>query len=97
MRTQFIVSESDLSKREEFYDYIIDSYDLKIWYPYKKEKFVNNNFPFVIDFEEKSFWICESVTCCACAAQAKVLFTIDEFKEKTATGSILKYKKKEGK
>ena len=50
-----------------------------------------------VDFKEKSFWICESITCCACAAQAKVMFTIDEFKEKTALGLALKRKRKEGK
>ena len=97
MRSQFIVKESDLAKREEFYNYIINSYDLEIWYPYKKNKFVNNKFPFVIDFKEKSFWVCESITCCACAAQAKVMFTIEEFKEKTLSSPVLKYKKKEGK
>ena len=36
MRTQFIVRESDLVKREDFYNYIINSYDLNIWYPYEK-------------------------------------------------------------
>ena len=97
MRTQFIVRESDLVKREDFYNYIINSYELNIWYPYEKAKFVNNKFPFVIDFKEKSFWICESITCCACAAQAKVMFTIDQFKEKTALGLALKRKRKEGK
>ena len=97
MRTQFIVRESDLVKREDFYNNIINFYELNIWYPYEKAKFVNNKFPFVIDFKEKSFWICESITCCACAAQAKVMFTIDEFKEKTALGLALKRKRKEGK
>ena len=80
MRTQFIVNESDINKREEFYDYIINKYDLKITYPHYKEKFVNNHFPFIIDFKEKLFWVCESVTCCAAAASQHVIITIDEFK-----------------
>ena len=79
MRTQFMVKESNKLKRSKFFDYITSKYDLYVEYPYFKEDFVNNNFPFVIDFEDKSFWICESVTCCACAASNKVLFTIDEF------------------
>ena len=80
---QFIVNESDIYKREEFYDYITNYYNIEISYPYYKEKFINNTFPFVIDFENNNFWICESITCCACASQAKIIYTIDEFKELT--------------
>lgn len=80
MIKQFIVNESDLQKREEFYNYITDNYNLKISYPFDRERFINNNFPFVVDFEDESFWICESVTCCAAAASNHVIITIDEFK-----------------
>ncbi len=79
---QYIVNENDLLKREEFYDFIVDNYNLKISYPFIKERFVNNHFPFVVDYNDNSFWICESVTCCAAAASNHVIITIDEFKSK---------------
>ena len=82
MRTQFIVEENDIHKREDFYDYIVNKYDLKILYPYEKERFINSKFPFIVDFKEKNFWVCESITCCAMAAQNHVIITIDEFKER---------------
>ncbi len=80
MKIQFIIKENDLLKREEFYDYIVDNYNLKISYPFNKERFINNNFPFVVDFGDNSFWICESVTFCAAAASNQAIITIDEFK-----------------
>ena len=81
MRTQFIVEEHDKLKREQFYNYINDKYNFNNWYPFEKEEFIESNFPFVVDFKEKSFWIVDSITCCACAAQAKVIISIDEFKK----------------
>ena len=83
MRTQFIVKDSDKTKRKEFYDYIKKTYNLNNSYPYFKKNFIKNDFPFVIDFKENSFWICESVTCCAAAAQNGAIITIDEFKRLT--------------
>ena len=79
-RTQFIVLEGDKQKRKEFYEYIMKTYKLKKYYPIFKRRFINSNFPFVVDFKENSFWVCESVTCCACAAQQHVMISIDEFK-----------------
>ena len=81
MKTQFIVKESNKKNREEFYNYIKKQYELKNGYPYLKRLFINNSFPFVIDFKENSFWICESVTCCACASIQNVMYTIEEFKK----------------
>jgi hypothetical protein len=81
MRYQFTVQENDKKKREEFFYYIINKYDLRISYPYYKSKFINNSFPFVVDFKEKAFWICESITCCAAAASFGTIFTIEEFKK----------------
>ena len=82
MRTQFIVEENDAHKRKDFYDYIVNKYDFKILYPYDRVKFINSKFPFIVDFKEKNFWVCESITCCAAAASQKVIITIDEFKER---------------
>ena len=81
MKKQYIVSEKDPKKREDFYNYIINNYNLKISYPYKKERFINNIFPFVIDFKENTFWICNSITSLACASQNKQIITIKEFKK----------------
>ena len=91
MRTQFIVNESDIVKRGHFYDYITNKYKFSISYPFTREMFQKIGFPFVIDYKEKEFWVCRSVTCCACAAQAKVIITIDEFFRKEE--EILKIKK----
>ena len=46
-----------------------------------KERMINNKFPFVVDMKKKEFWVCESVACCAAAAQNGVIITILEFKE----------------
>ena len=81
MRKQFIVKESNKKNREEFYDYITCKYKLDVEYPYTKDEFIESSFPFVVDFEENNFWICDSVTCCACAASQHVMFSIDDFKK----------------
>ena len=80
MNKQYIVSEKDIKKREDFYDYIINNYNFKISYPYEKDKFIKSIFPFIIDFKENTMWICESITSLACASQSKKIITIDEFK-----------------
>ena len=55
MRTQFIFNENDKTKREEFYDYIVNKYNFKKGYPYKREEFINSIYPFVVDFKTNSF------------------------------------------
>ncbi len=82
-KTQFIVAVSGKEERKKFYEYIVNTYKLDIHYPFFKKRFVKSAFPFVIDFKEKKFWVCDSVTCCACAAQAKVIYTPDQFKTMT--------------
>ena len=89
-RILFIVQEENKRKRGKFYDYITKKYDLKITYPYYKENFIESNFPFVIDFKERLFWVCESVTCCAAAASAHVIISIEEFKKIEKERSDLK-------
>lgn len=76
---QYIVKESNINKREEFYDYIMNNYNL-INIDSKKNM-INNKFPFVVDFDEKIFWICNSITCLACASQNKQIISIEEFKK----------------
>lgn len=80
MKKQYIIQESDKAKREEFYEYIINNFDLFV--EFDKTHMINSSFPFVVDFKEKNFWVCESVTCCACASQKKRILTIKEFKER---------------
>ena len=82
MRTQFIVQEFDKIEREKFYNYINKTFNLDIYYPFTKEYFIKSNFPFVIDFKEKKFWIVDSITCCACASEANVIYSINEFKKR---------------
>ena len=82
MEKQYIVSESNILKRAYFYDYIINNYSLKILYPFEKEKFINSNFPFIVDLKRNEFWICESITCLACAASNKRIITIEKFKRR---------------
>ena len=79
MRKQFIVNTKK-EEREEFFDYITSRYKLGIEYPFRKELFIASNFPFVVDFKEKIFWVCENITCCAIAQQQKVIITFDDFK-----------------
>ncbi len=85
-KTQFIVKVAGKEERKEFYEYIMNIYKLEKWYPFFKKRFISNSFPFVVDFKEKSLWISESVTCCACAASQGVIYTVDQFKAMTKNG-----------
>ena len=72
---QYIVHDADFIKREELYDYLEKrNY---IFPDGKKEYYVNSKFPFVID--RNVVWICNSITCCAAAAQKGCIITIDEY------------------
>ncbi len=79
-KEQYMVHDSDIFNRNAFYEYIINKYNLLV--RMERDEMVGSKFPFVVDFKDKSFWVCESITCCACAAQKKRILTIDEFKEK---------------
>ena len=80
MKKQYIIQELDKEKRRQFYEYITNNFDFVV--KSDKDHIVNSSFPFVIDFKEKNFWVCESITCCACAAQKKRIITIKDFKER---------------
>ncbi len=94
MRTQFIINEPDKVKRGHFFDYITNNYKFNISFPFTRIGFQEINFPMVVDFKERNFWVCNSITCNACAAQAGVIITLDEFfiQEKEIL-KIRKYKK----
>lgn len=74
---QYIVKESNIKLRKEFYRYINDKYNLKVLMPITK--YYYSVFPFVVDLDEYNFWVCESITCCAAAAQNNRIITINEF------------------
>lgn len=79
-KEQYMVHDSDIFNRNAFYEYITNKYNLLV--RMERDEMVGSKFPFVVDFKDNSFWVCESITCCACAAQKKRILTIDEFKEK---------------
>lgn len=85
-RTQFIVKVAGNEERKAFHEYIMDTYKLEKWYPFFKRSFINNSFPFVVSFKEKSLWISESVTCCACTASQGVIYRVDQFNAMTING-----------
>ena len=81
MKKQFIVLEKDKDKRREFYYYIHNNYEF-IDIDDKEGMIENSIFPFVVDFNNNTLWVCNSITCCACASQNGQLISIKEFKEK---------------
>ena len=78
MKKQYIVSISGKKNRESFYEYITSNYDIK---DLIDDNLIDGPFPFVVDFKENIFWICNSITCCACAAQNNQIISEKEFKK----------------
>ena len=79
MKKQFIVQGHGYLERALFYQYIHNNFKIKDMID--KEYMCHSNFPFVVDLKEKKLYILESITCCACASQAKKIININEFKE----------------
>ena len=81
MKEQILVEEHDKKKRLEFYHYIHDNFEIE---DTDNLEFMieTNNFPFVVDFKRNQFWVCASITCCACAAHDHKIISIEEFKKK---------------
>ena len=78
MNRQYIV-ECKPNEREIFYNYLIIS-GYKPVENFKKQRFIDNHFPFVIE-PNNTFWICESISCCAAAKQIGVMISMDDFFE----------------
>lgn len=76
---QYIINESNIDKRIDFYNYIMNNYKLKNM-DYKKNM-INSKYPFVVDFDKKIFWICSSITCLACSSQNNQIISIEDFKK----------------
>lgn len=75
MKKQYIVQSNNINEREIFYNFLINNG----YIPVKNNKnYINNKFPFVVE-PNKTFWICESITCCAAAASCGAIITIDQY------------------
>ena len=77
MNKQYIVQSYIIDERKFFYDYLIDN-DYSPVENFKHIDFINNKFPFVIE-PNKTFWICQSITCCAAASQCGAIITIEDY------------------
>lgn len=77
MKKQYIVQSNNIDERKSFYNYLIDN-GYKPKENFKNRNYINNHFPFVIE-HDKTFWISESITCCAAAYSCGAIITIDEY------------------
>ncbi len=77
---QYIVAISDMDKRVDFYNDILKRYELQ---DLLRESDIESGFPFVVDFDKKTLWVCTSITCLAAASQCGKIMTLDEFREST--------------
>lgn len=74
---QYLVQSTNLEERNEFYNYLINNGYTPV-NNLKKQTIINNKFPFVIE-ENNTFWICESITCCAVASSNGRIISIKEY------------------
>ena len=77
-KKQYTVQVSGPTNRKEFIKLIKNNFKLK--FLFDEEYMINSKFPFIVDLKDKTFWVCESITCCACAAQNNQILSIEEFK-----------------
>lgn len=77
---QYIVSISDMDERIDFYNDILKRYELT---DLLRDGDIESRFPFVVDFNNNTFWVCTSITCLAAAAQCGKIMTIKQFRENT--------------
>lgn len=78
MKKQYIVKVDGINNRKLFYDYVKSKYHID---DLVNLNLLDSNFPFVVDFKKNSFWICDSITCCACAVQCNKIISEKEFKK----------------
>ena len=76
-KKQYIVQIHGLWERNAFYSYIINKYKLNTYY--SREYMIKSSFPFVVDLCTNEFWVCESITCLACAAQNNNTISDEKF------------------
>jgi len=66
--------------REEIYNYIHSRYKV-IDYVRDKEYMCKSHYPFILDLEDHTLGLLESITACACAAQNNKIIKFEDFKE----------------
>lgn len=77
MKKQYIIRCNNIDERKCFYNYLIDS-GYKPMDNFKHQDFINNRFPFVVE-PNHTFWVCESIACCAAAVSCGAIITIQEY------------------
>ena len=77
MKKQVIVLCRDTNERKYLYNYLINngfvSKEKK-----RKKYYIDNYFPYVIE-PDNTFWICDSITCLACASSKKLIKTLKDY------------------
>ena len=76
IKGQFIVTV-EKSRRVAFVNYIKENYKLKI--DKDLDSLLDTTFPFVVDFDKKVLWICNSITCLAQASSNGRIITEEQF------------------
>lgn len=77
MKKQVIVLCRDTNERKYLYNYLINngfvSKEKK-----RKKYYIDIHFPYVIE-PDNTFWICDSITCLACASSKKLIKTLNDY------------------
>ena len=76
----FLVQEKKKAKRERFYIYLHENYQLKDT-GYEKEEIVNSSVPYMLNLKTGILTVFESISCCAVASKNNVIINIEEFKK----------------
>ena len=78
-KNQYIISIPEKNKRKQFINIIKNNYKLK--FMLNTKYMINSKYPFVVDFKKNNFWVCESITCCSCAASKGLIISFEQFKD----------------
>lgn len=79
MNKQYMVQVVGKEERLDFYNFILNNFKIKR--VESKKSMINSTFPFVVDFENNIFWVCNSITCCSLAQQNNKFLSKNEFKK----------------
>lgn len=79
MNKQYMVQVVGKEERLDFYNFILNNFKIKR--VESKKSMINSTFPFVVDFENNIFWVCNSITCCSLAQQNNKILSKNEFKK----------------
>ena len=73
LETQFLVTEENLERRREFYNYMKSKGFIDNIFYKSEERIVNNLLPFRIDLDKKGISVSESITCLAVCQQLNLI------------------------